>query len=267
VVVQKMRWSNIVKKDDSSDVQSDISILEFIPKAFNFGTPESASDYLREKESGSDFVMSDVSRMTTGIDEIERQSEEQKIELKVLEKLATLQQEAYQQAFDLGVEEGQKKAYDEKIAEFDSKIENFVQLCESLNNIKQEMIHQNEAHMIKLVYEIACRIAFDHIQEHQESVVQVIKKAIDTAQADENINVLISDQQVEVFEKLKLDSKKDTEFLKKVKFQPTDKVSIGSCIVETNYGVIDASVEQRIIKLWSEIKQVVPKVKSPIEPT
>lgn len=262
-----MRWSSILKKDKSSDVQSDISVLEYVPRHFDFGTPESATDYLREKELGSDFVMSDVLRTTTGIEEIEKQSEEQKIEMKVLDKLSTLQQDAYQQAYDLGIEEGHKKAYDEKIAGLETEINGFVELSQNLNNIKQELIHQNEAHIVRLIYDVACRIAFDHIQENQESVIQVIKKAIEKAQAEENITILVSNQQIQLLEKLKLEANKDTEFLKNVKLEASDQISVGSCIVETNYGIIDASVEQRVIKLWSELKQSIPKVKSPVEPT
>lgn len=262
-----MRWSNILKKDKSSDVQSDISVLEYVPKLFEFDTPESATDYLREKEQGSDFVMSDVLRKTTGIEEIEKQSEEQKIEQKVLDKLVTLQQEAYQQAFDLGIEEGQKKAYEEKTATLENEIKKFLQLSESLNSIKLEMVTQNEAHIMRLIFDIACQIAFDHIKENPESVIQVIKKAIDKAQAEENINILISKQQMELLEKLRSSDNLETDFLKKVKLEASDKISVGSCIVETNYGVIDASVEQRVIKLWSELKQSIPKVKTPIEPS
>jgi flagellar assembly protein FliH len=261
-----MRWSSILKKDGDTDLQSDVSILEYTPKHFEFGTPESASDYLREKEMGSDFIMSDVLRKTTGIEEIERQSEEQKIEKKVLEKLGTLQEEAYKQAFDLGLEEGQKKAYEEKTADLEVQINSFYELSQNLNKIKIQMAHQNEAHMLRLIYEIACRIAFDHINENHASVIQVIKHAIEKSQAEENINILVSPQQIELLEKLKLNNDKETEFLKKVKFESSDKISTGSCIVETNYGIIDASIEQRVIKLWSELKQSVPKVKTPIEP-
>lgn len=262
-----MRWSNIVKKERSSDVQSDISVLEYAPKSFELATPKSAIGYLEEKARGSDFVMSDVLRKTTGVEEIEKQSEEQKIEQKVLEKLMTVQEQAYQQAYNLGIDQGLQKAYEEKKAELDEQIQILKNLGASLNNIKQEMIYQNEAHMVRLVYDIAARIAFDHIQENPDSVVQVIKKAIEQAQAEENITILISQQQIDLVEKLKNENDKDNEFLKNVKFEVSDKLSIGSCIVETNYGVVDASVEQRVIKLWSELKQSLPKVKSPIEPS
>lgn len=262
-----MRWSSVLKKDKSTDVQSDLSVLDYTPKQFEFGPALVAEEYLREKERGSDFVMSDVMRTTTGIEEIEKQSEEKKIEQKVLEKLATLQKEAYEQAYNLGLEEGHKKAYDDKSSELSAQVQGFLQLCGSLNNIKEEMIHQNEAHIVRLIYDLACRIAFDHIEENKDSVVQVIKKAIEKAQAEENINILVSNEQLALLESLKQENHRDTEFLKKVKLESSDQVSVGSCIVETNYGVIDASIEQRVIKLWTELKQSIPKVKSPIEPT
>jgi len=94
----------------------------------------------------------------------------------------------------------------------------------------------------------------------------LIKKSIEEAQADENVNVLVSNEQLEFLEKIKQEQKRENEFLQKVKFVGSDEVSIGSCVVETNYGIIDARIEERIDKLWIEFKQALPKVKSPIEP-
>lgn len=257
-----MQWSNILKTQQVEKIDSDISVIQYVPKEFNLGTSDSAQEYLKKKKAGSDFTMSDVVRHTTGVEEIERLSEEQNIEQKVLEKLATLQEQAYQEAYQLGLEEGRAKAYAEKQQELDEQISGFSNLSHSLNSIKEELVRQNEAHIFRMIYEIASRIAFDHIQEHQESVLQVIKKAIETAQAEENINVRVSNQQIEMLEKEKLKNNKETEFLRNVKFEPSEQISIGSCVVETNYGVIDARVEERINKLWDELKEAMPKVKS-----
>lgn len=268
MVVQKMRWSSIVKKNqEESDNNAEVTVLNYTPKQFNFGTPESAMEYLREKEEGSDFVMSDVLRTTTGVEEIERLSEEQKIEQKVLEKISLLQEDAYQQAYELGFQEGTQKAIQDKTEELEAKSSELEALLQSLNKIKEEMAHQNEAHMIKMIYEIASRLAFDHVNEHQDVVLKLIKKSIEEAQADENVNVLVSNEQLEFLEKIKQSDKRENEFLRKVKFVGSDSVSIGSCVVETNYGVIDARIEERVSKLWNELKQAVPKVKSPIEPS
>ncbi len=71
-----MRWSNILKKDDTNQTAEDVSVLDYTPKEFNFGTPGAAIDYLKQKEKGSDFLLSEVLRTTTGVEEIERLSEE-----------------------------------------------------------------------------------------------------------------------------------------------------------------------------------------------
>ncbi len=262
-----MRWSSIVKQDKSNVEHADVTVLNYTPKQFNFGTPGSAIDYLRNKEEGSDFVMSDVLRTTTGVEEIERLSEEQKIEEKVLDKISLLQQDAYQKAYDLGFLEGSQKAIEDKSDELNLKSLEMDQLLASLIQIKEEMIHQNEAHMMRMIYQIASKLAFDHVNENQEVVLNVIKKSIEEAQADEHVNVLVANEQLEFLEKIKQAEKRENEFLKKVKFVGSDTVSVGSCIVETNYGVIDARIEERISKLWAEFKQAIPKVKSPIGTT
>lgn len=262
-----MRWSSIVKSNQEEAENKEVTVLNYTPKQFNFGTPDAAMDYLREKEEGSDFVMSEVLRMTTGVEEIERLSEEQKIEQKVLEKISELQEEAYRQAYELGFEEGTKKAIEDKTAELNEKSAQLDLLTASLLKIKEEMIYQNEAHIMKMIYEIATRLAFDHISAHQDVVVRLIKKSIEEAQADENVNIRVATSQLEFLEKIKQTPGREYEFLKQVKFEGSDSVTVGSCVVETNFGVIDARIEERVNKLWTELKQAIPKVKSPIEPT
>ena len=261
-----MRWSSIVKENPEENEQ-EVTILSYTPKQFNFGTPGAALDYLSEKAVGSDFVMSDVFRTTTGVEEIERLSEEQKIEEKVLDKISVLQEEAYKMAYELGFEEGTKKAIEDKTQELEQKIEELAAVTQTLCKIKEEMVYQNEAHIMRMIYEIASRLAFDHVSEKQEVVLLLIKKAIEEAQADENVNVRVNPAQIDFLENARQSSSREFDFLKKVKFEGVEGVSVGSCIVETNYGVIDARIEERVNKLWSELKQAIPKVKSPIEPT
>lgn len=262
-----MPWSNIVKNDQSNIEQVDVTVLNYTPRQFKLATSESALEYLKEKAQGSDFTLSDVMRKTTGIEEIERLSEEQKIEEKVLNRISLLQEEAYKKAYELGFEEGTKKAIEDKTAELSSKSQELTTLLLNLNKIKEEMVNQNEAHIIKMVYEIASKLAFDHVNEHQDVVLKLIKKSIEESQADENVNVLVANEQFEFLDKIKQTENNENEFLKKVKFVGSDTVSVGSCVVETNYGVIDARIEERISKLWTEFKLATPKVKSPIKST
>ncbi len=272
-MVQKMPWSsktqpdaksNVLKKSNEGSLGSDISVLNYVPKQIQFGTPDAALDYLREKEKGSDFIMSDVLRQTTGVDTIEKMTEETKIENKVLEKLSEVQSDAYENAFQLGLEEGREKAYAERTNDINFNLSKLEEMMQQMAHLKEEMIRQNESHIVTLVYNIAKRIALDHIEEKPEIVLSVIKNAIDMAQADEDVNVLICSSQVEFLENMKTKSGREAEFLSKVRFQVSDQVTSGGCIVETNFGVVDARIEERVSKLWTELKQALPRVKSPI---
>lgn len=261
----KAEKSTVLKKDADRGLNSDVSVLTYVPKQFDFGTPEAALNYLREKsQKGSDFVLSDVLRETTGVDEIEKLSEEQKIEHKVLERLAGIQEEAYEKAYQLGLDDGAAKALKEKMGDINHHLDELETMMGHLSTIKEEMVKQTESHIIQLVYQIATRIAFDHIEEKPEMVMSVIKNAIEMSQAEEEVTVLVSEAQVDFLEKMKTQAGREFEFLKKVKLQVSDQVGTGGCIVETNYGVVDARIEERVNKLWTELKQALPRVKSPI---
>ena len=51
------------------------------------------------------------------------------------------------------------------------------------------------------------------------------------------------------------------EFLKKIRLEGVEGISEGGCIVETNYGQIDARFEQRVEKLWEAVSESIHRVK------
>lgn len=240
---------------------SGATVLEYRPRDFAAVTPDVALDYLIQKKQGSDFVMSDVLRQTTGVAEIEKQSEEQKIEDLALEKVALIQEEAFAQGFELGKTEGHKGAYEKAALEINSGLDQLHVLIQKISDIKNELIHQNETHIMTMIYQIAEKLAFDHIESKPEIILSVIKNAIEMAQADEEVTVSVAPEQIQFLEKMKAQNEREYEFLKTIKLQSMVGIQSGGCIVETNYGVIDARIPERTSKLWDEIKQSLPKVK------
>ena len=77
--------------------------------------------------------------------------------------------------------------------------------------------------------------------------------------------IYVSNQQIEFLEKLKVEGKVEFDFLEKVKLIGNDKILPGGCIVETNYGEVDAQIEQRVEQLWTHLKDNMPRVKTKLE--
>ena len=257
-----MQWSNIHDHNNrSDDAKSEELIKEFKPRIFSLNKSEANAMHLAQKKSGSDFVMSDVVKKVSGIEAIEKKNEQDIIDRKVDEKMTELKTQAYDEAYQAGLQDGFKSAVDQRLEEINKAINYFQGLVNSIHSIKSDLVHQNEAHIMTTIFRIAEKIAYAHIAENPDLVIQVMKQAIEVAQADDEVTVLVSPEQIDFIENLKKLSNRDLDFLKNVRLEPSVEVTSGGCIVETNYGVIDAQVQTRVEKIWTELSLSLPKIK------
>ncbi len=260
-----MPWfsRSILKEERARDV-----VVEYTPTQFNLGTPIQALDYLAEIKRGSDFIMNPVIREQTGVEELQKQDLGSKAEELAIHKLKDIQETAYKEGYDLGLDEGTNRAYQEKSKEIKAKLDELDQLLVKVTKLKSELEIQNESHLIQLVYHMASRISLRQIELDNQIVVDVMRQAMSLAQDEENITVQVSDKQLEFIEDIKRNSgSREFEFLKKVKLEGNASIQPGGCIVETNYGEIDSRIEQRLHKLWEHLSDAWPKVRSPIKLT
>lgn len=261
-----MQWFN-TDKSSKAVLDKDVAeqkVMEFVPVRFDLGTPEQAMNYLAEKKKGSDFRMNDAVRLQTGVDQIERENEEAKVEAAALEKLKDVQEQAYQQAYSMGLEEGRKEAFEKVSLELEEKLQGLEALLNSIGNLKADLLSFNETHLVQLVFKMASRLAKMELENNNEAMVQILRDAVALSQDEENITVRVAASQLEFLESLKLEVGRELDFVKRIRFEPSEDMTPGGCIVETNYGEVDSRTEQRIEQLWSVIQENSPKVKDRI---
>lgn len=99
---------------------------------------------------------------------------------------------------------------------------------------------------------------------NNEAMIEILRDAVGLAQDEENVTVHVSRSQFDFMEQLKNETGREFEFIKKIRFEHSDEVSDGGCIVETNYGEVDARIEQRIDQLWKVLSENIPKVKDKV---
>ena len=252
-----MPWSKAVLPK----IAAKVVVLEYVPNKFDLGTPKQALDYLEKKKRGADFRLNETIRIQTGVDEIETANEEEKVEARALELLKDIQEPAYKEAYELGLSEGRLEAFTKHSKEIEEKLDETEKMLLSFEEAKKEIINFNEAHMVKLVYQVASKLARVEVEHNDQALIDILRSAITLAQDEENITVRVSPRQFDFVEELKKQTGRSFEFLKKVKVEASPDVSNGGCIVETNYGEVDARVEQRVDSLWATFQENMPKVK------
>lgn len=255
-----MPWSRAVLPKHVAEQK----VLEYVPQKIDLGTPEQAMEYVRRKP-GSDFRMNEQVQIQTGVDKIEKTTDEERIESRALEMLEDIQKNAYQEAYQLGLDEGRQKAFEDVSAEIKEKMEEFNSLLSTIAELKNEIVAQNESHMVRLLFHMASRLAVTHLEAKDEMIVDVLRQAVSLSQAEENVRVQLHPSQIEFVEELRKQSGREFEFLKKIRFEPNSDIRRGGCIVETNYGEIDARVEERVAQLWEGLSEVLPRVKPRLE--
>jgi flagellar assembly protein FliH len=210
------------------------------------------------------FRIDRVVAETTGVAELERASIEERVEREALARLKDLQEQAYQKAYQLGLKEGREKAFTEQKMALEERLGSLDTVLKAIESIKSELVAYNEVHMMNLIFQVAKKLLMDEISQRREVVLDVVKRAIESAQSDENVVVRVSHSDFEFVESVREKLGKEFDSLKQVKFESADELTDGGCVVETNYGDVDARVEMRVDKLWAAISEKLPKIKEKI---
>lgn len=254
---QEDDFKEVFKKADTFNI-----VYDYTPKQFPQIVNEDAEDFVKGHDGKStDFQISDLVAEQSGVAKLQKQGLEEEVEAQALERLKEVEESAYKEAYDLGLVEGTEKAFEEKREEFQSRLEQIDSLIQDFEQMRQKMLTHNEGEFLKIVNEIASRIAFKNIEGDADSIIYVIQELIKEIQDNERINIKMSQQDMDFIEELRGKLTKDLDFLKRVKIEPDEDIRPGGCIIETDFGTIDATLEQRAAKVWETLENKVPQWK------
>ena len=135
-------------------------------------------------------------------------------------------------------------------------------ILESLESLKKDLYVQNESGFVSLIFYLAKKIAVKEIEENPDSVLPVIKSVVEDLHQDERIVIHLSSEDLLFIESLSEKLDKNFDFLKKVRLESSDEIQSGGCFIETEYGSVDATLEQRLSLAWQTLMERVPKTKA-----
>lgn len=255
--------SRVLPKSDADSVA-----IQYSPREFPTQPNEAAIEFvrMRTEHENPDFRLDRIVSITSGIEELEKVSLSERVEGEALERLKQLQEEAYAQGYDLGRDEGQESAYRElsgAISERIQKIDKAVSLIESM---QPDLVKQNESALVALVFQIAKKIAMTEITEKPELILEVLRQATADAQDELNLVIRLSPKDLKFLETKKERLAKDFEFIKRAKFEESEEIQPGGCVIVTNYGQVDATVEKRLEKVWATLHEIMPRPEEIITP-
>lgn len=251
-----MKESKIITSEEVERI-----VYEYVPKKFTSEVTQEAIEYVADHQRrASDFHLSELSAQQSGISKLNREKQDQIVDDLVLEKLKDLQENAYREAYELGVAEGAEKAFVEMKQDFLDRLEKIDDVLKSFDEVKKRLFDHNETHLIELMYLIAKKISFFEIEQDRDFIKKFVSILLEEVHGEESIVIKLCPDDLFFLEGLRDRNLKELEALKNVKLEGDDVVSPGGCKLETNYGVIDASLETRVEKVWELLKSRFPRL-------
>ena len=249
--------SQVVPKDEADKLA-----LSYQPKTIKRGSTEEAKEYVeREQNPGQDFNISPIVAEASGIADLKRKKMDEKIEAGVLGRIKEIQEDAYRKAYELGLKEGTEKAFNDANERLDERLSKLDGVLQNFNTVKEQVLKENESALIKLIFEIASKIACREIASDQEPILKMLTDLVNGMQKDDQMVLRLSQEDFDFINEIREKSSSKTEDFDHVRLVVSENVETGGCILETNFGSIDATIPERVQRTWGELDSKRPNLK------
>jgi flagellar assembly protein FliH len=240
---------NFIDKNEADNLA-----IDYKPRSIEAGVSLLAKNF-SQKGSDGDFKVDKVLAEYVGIDQIEKEAQQKEVARQAIKLSREIQEKAYAEAYALGLKQGQEIAYEEEKHNIARRIDLIKGFTGQLRQIKSLMSQKNEEELVQLCFYMAQRLLFKEVNENKEYTKELLAKLVESMQNDQNMIIRLSSQDHEWFEAHRSEFFKDLRLEEdQVKIESDPSISPGGVIIETDYGEVDATIEQRIQKLDAILK-------------
>ena len=233
---------------------------DYKPREFNKATTGAiAREYVGEENYRNDFKISDLVAQQTGIAQLESEALQERINNQVLEKVKDIQEKAYQEGYQIGMHDGAERAFQETQVTLVEKMKSLEALVHRVEQLKSQILVDNEAELINLVYLTGKKIALRDLEQNRGAVLEALTSVLHGIKADEKIVVRMSQEDLTFLETLQGKTGQLIESLERAKFVADPSIQSGGCRIESDFGDIVATNEERVERVWTALAEKIPQ--------
>ena len=214
-----------------------------------------------DSESARNFDKKNVSSAKQGVKELMADAI-----VRAKTEAIEIKDNAYKEGHKTGYDEGYQAAFQQ--GEISAK-EEFSPLLETLNSLIQElsgfrksMYPKVENEMVGMIVDLTKKILGYEISSKKDSVKQMILLAMNSVIDKENMAIRIHPSDKGYAEEFRPELKSLFSEIKNITFEEHSGIERGGCIIDTNFGSVNAQVDQleeqidKILKLTPNVPEV-----------
>ncbi len=207
-----------------------------------FGARKSSDASLRfsyDSETARNFDKINVKKAREGVKEIVRDALN-----KAKAQAGIIKETARTEGFNAGYKEGFLKGEEFAKGEFSPFLETLLGVIDNLSGFRKNLFAKVEREMLEMTVDLAKKIIHHELSTREDSVQDIIHLAIQSVLDRENLTLRINPAEKIYAETYRPEIQQYFGDVKNLVIQPDPSIARGGCVVETNFGTIDARLER-----------------------
>ncbi|TVR32237.1 MAG: flagellar assembly protein FliH [Spirochaetaceae bacterium] len=218
-------------------------------------------------EEAENRAFDEVKRRTAEAQEIKQQAEQESERLvaeakqqadKIVADAEARATEVEQDAYQRGLEQGEAKGFDSGKAEVSRLIDRLHVIIDKAIARRNEIIEESESQLIHLVLGIAAKVVKVISENQKNVVVNNMVQALRKLKTKSDVIVRVNLQDLEMATDHVKEVIEMVERVGNVSVAEDTTVDPGGCIIETDFGRIDARISSQLREIEDRILEITP---------
>jgi len=224
------------------DAKETVAISE--ERSFQFDeltiqNPSIRRGFAYDSEKARNFDQGNVDKAKEGVMQLLKDAMD-----KAKNQVGEIKSDARKLGYDTGFKEGFNKGKETAKEEFSPVLETTQQLVQELSEFRKEMYDKLEREMIEMVISLAKKVIHFEFSTREDAVQDMIRLAVQSVLDRESMVIKIHPTDKEYAESFRPELHHMFNEIKNITFVAHSGIERGGCVVETNFGVIDARIEK-----------------------
>lgn len=202
-------------------------------------SPSMRRGFTYDSENARNFDQANVNKAKEGVKELLKDALD-----KAKRQATDIKAHAQKQGHDEGYAEGFKKGEDAAREEFKPFLETIEGLISDLTGFRKDMYNKGEREMVEMVVSLAKKVIHFEFSTRDDAVQEMIRLAVQSVLDRESMVIKINPTDKGYAESFRPELHHLFGEIKNITFEAHSGVERGGCIVETNFGVVDARIDK-----------------------
>lgn len=177
---------------------------------------------------------------------LEAKSKGEQLVQELISEAQNKAQEILKKAFEEGFQQGINQAYQQVQQEYHRKIQELQEEINKVINIRKNLFKEMEKEFIDFVFLVAEKVINKKVQEEPNVVISSLKELLTKVERSKTLTIWVNPQELEEVRNHKQQLTYMLEDVENINIIPDERIEIGGCIIETNFGKIDSRISTKL---------------------